>query len=73
MHEKKTSRFTLIEMLVVISIIALLISIRLPALQRAKRQTSVLYCMNNLKHISIGLAGYVATIKIAIRLRLRFR
>ena len=51
--------FTLIEPLVVISIIALLISILLPALQRVKRQARVLYCMSNLKSVGVGLTTYV--------------
>ena len=59
-HGRAIKAFTFIELLVVISIIVLLISLLLPALQRAKRQTQVLYSMNNLRQIGTGLEGYVA-------------
>jgi len=53
MHKRKG--FTLIELLVVVAIIALLMAILMPALQRAKKQVWDIKCRHNLKEY--GLAG----------------
>jgi prepilin-type N-terminal cleavage/methylation domain-containing protein len=51
--------FTLVELLVVISIISLLIAILVPALSKARDTSRSMLCMNNLR--SIGQADYMYT------------
>jgi prepilin-type N-terminal cleavage/methylation domain-containing protein/prepilin-type processing-associated H-X9-DG protein len=50
--------FTLVELLVVISIIALLMAILMPALQRVKIQAKNAMCMANLRHWGVIWSAY---------------
>ena len=51
--------FTLIEMLIVITIIGVLAALLMPGLSKARQKAKPTQCKSNLKNIGVGLAAYI--------------
>jgi len=60
--QEKTNHkaFTLVELLVVISVIAMLLAVLMPALNKAKRTAQGVICAAHMRGLSIGILAYVA-------------
>lgn len=59
-RSRRRRAFTLVELLVVVGIVALLIGILLPAVNRARRQARLIQCANNVRQICASVFAYAA-------------
>lgn len=59
MGSPRRKRFTLIELLVVVAVIAILLSLLLPALGKARDDATLAACVSNMRQMSIAVESYL--------------
>lgn len=58
MNVRLTSRFTIVELLIVVAVIIILLSLIQPALRRALDQAYTVHCLNNLRQLAFANISY---------------
>ncbi len=71
MNSKKKRGFTLVELLVVITVIGILMSLAFPAISSAMASVRTKQCANNIKQIGIGYKSFIASGQNPMKLKAR--